>query len=70
MSQMIETGEDTGELASMMSNLAIYYTDISDLRIAKIKGALQPVLLFFIYAIIAVMLLAIMLPMLTLGGEI
>ncbi len=70
MSRMIETGENTGDIPTLMVNLSNYYNDMSNMRVEKIKGALQPILLVIIYSIIAVMLLAILLPMMDLGGQI
>lgn len=70
MTRMIETGENTGDIPTLMNNLSDYYNEMSDMRINKIKGSLQPILLIIIYTIIGIMLLAIMLPMLDLGGQI
>jgi len=70
MARMVATGENTGDIPSLMTNLSEYYNDMSELRINRIKNLLQPMLLIFVYAIIGVMLLAIMLPMLSLGSQI
>jgi len=70
MARMVATGENTGDIPSLMTNLSEYYNDMSELRINRIKNLLQPILLIFVYAIIGVMLLAIMLPMLSLGSQI
>jgi type IV pilus assembly protein PilC len=70
MAKMIATGEKTGEIPKLMTNLANYYNGVSELRVEQLKGALQPILLLVVYAIVGVMLLAIMLPMLSLGTQI
>ncbi len=70
MAKMISTGEKTSDIPDLMENLALYYDGITDLRIEKIKNALQPALLIIVYAIVGVMILAIMLPMISLGGQI
>lgn len=70
MSKMIATGEQTSDIPKLMKNLAKYYNGISDLRVAQLKGAIQPILLLFVYTIIGIMILAIMLPMISLGGQI
>ncbi|MBN2876561.1 MAG: type II secretion system F family protein [Bacilli bacterium] len=70
MSKMISTGETIGDIPNLMSNLATYYNDVSELRIEKLKNAIQPILLIIVYAIVGVLLLAIMLPMLSLGEQI
>lgn len=70
MSRMIATGENTGDLSTLMNSLSEYYNDMSEIRIEKIKNAIQPILLIFVYSVVGVMLLAIMLPMLSLGSQI
>ncbi|MBU1094244.1 MAG: type II secretion system F family protein [Firmicutes bacterium] len=70
MSKMIATGERTGDIPKLMDNLAIYYNGISEIRVAQIKNSLQPILLIVVYALVGVMILAIMLPMLSLGSQI
>lgn len=70
MSKMIATGEQTSDIPNLMLNLSKYYNDISDLRIEKLKNTIQPVLLLFVYGILGIMILAIMLPMIALGGQI
>ncbi len=70
MSKMISTGETIGDIPTLMVNLAEYYNDISVIKIEKLKNAIQPVLLIFVYAIVGVLLLSIMLPMLSLGQQI
>ena len=70
MSKMIATGEKTGDIPTLLHNLSIYYNGISELRVEQLKNSLQPILLLIVYAIVGVMILAIMLPMITLGGQI
>jgi len=70
MAKMIATGERTGDVPKLMENLALYYNGISELRVAQIKNTIQPILLIVVYAIVGVMILAIMMPMLSLGGQI
>jgi type II secretory pathway component PulF len=70
MSKMIATGEKTSDIPNLMNNLAKYYNGISDLRVEQLKNALQPILLIFVYSIVGVMILAIMLPLISLGSQI
>jgi type II secretory pathway component PulF len=70
MAKMIATGEKTGDIPKLMANLSEYYNGISEIRIQQLKNSLQPILLILVYAIVGVMILAIMLPMLTLGTQI
>jgi len=70
MSRMIATGERTGDVPGLMKNLSVYYNGISELRVEQIKNAIQPILLLFVYALVGVMILALMLPMISLGSQI
>ncbi len=70
MGKMIATGENTGDVPGLMKNLSVYYNGVSELRVEQIKNAIQPILLLFVYAMVAVMILALMLPMLSLGSQI
>ncbi len=70
MSKMIATGEKTGDIPKLMENLSEYYNGISELRVEQLKNAIQPILLILVYAIVGVMLMAIMLPMISLGSQI
>ncbi len=70
MARMISTGEKTGNIPKLMENLSNYYNGISEIRVEQIKNSIQPVLLIVVYAIVGVLILAIMMPMLSLGGQI
>ncbi|AUD64972.1 hypothetical protein BK011_04500 [Tenericutes bacterium MZ-XQ] len=70
MAKMIATGEKTGDIPRLMENLSEYYNGISELRVQQLKNSIQPILLIIVYAIVGVMILAIMLPMLSLGTQI
>jgi len=70
MTKMIATGEKTSDIPNLMNNLAKYYNGISDMRVEQLKNALQPILLVVVYSIVGVMILAIMLPLISLGGQI
>ena len=65
--RMMGVGEKTGELGKMMKSLSDFYDEDSDIKIERLKKALEPLLLIFIYAMIVVMILAVMLPSLALS---
>ncbi len=67
--RMMSVGERTGDLGKMMSNLSKFYDDNSDVKIDRLKKSLEPILLIFIYALIVVMILAVMLPSLQLSDQ-
>jgi len=70
LAKMMSAGEKAGDLSGLMKHMADYYNSISDMKVAKLKDAIQPILLLVIYAIVGVMMLALMLPMLALGTQI
>ena len=70
MARMISTGEKTGNIPKLMENLSAYYNGVSEMRIQQLKNSIQPILLLVVYAIVGILILAIMLPMLSLGSQI
>ncbi len=68
--RMMSVGERSGELGQMMGNLADFYDEDSEIKVERMKKALEPLLLIFIYAMIVVMILAVMLPSLALSDQI
>lgn len=70
MARMMSTGEKTGNIPKLMENLSTYYNGITELRVQQLKNSIQPILLIIVYAIVGVLIIAIMLPMLTLGSQI
>lgn len=70
MARMISTGEKSGDIPRLLENLSTYYNGVADLRVEQIRASIQPILLLVVYAIVGVMLLALMMPMLSLGGQI
>jgi type IV pilus assembly protein PilC len=67
--RMMSVGERTGELGKMMSGLAQFYDEDSEIKVERMKKALEPLLLIFIYVMIVIMILAVMLPSLSLSDQ-
>jgi len=63
--RMISVGERTGELGMMLKNLSDFYDEDSEVKIERLRKAIEPVLLLFIFSLVIVMLLAVMLPSLS-----
>jgi type II secretory pathway component PulF len=63
--RMVSVGERTGDLGRMLRNLSQFYDEDSDVKIERLKKAIEPLLLIFIFGLITVMLLAVMLPSLS-----
>jgi len=68
--RMISVGERTGDLGQMLTNLSEFYNEDSDIKIERLKKALEPILLIFIFSLIVVMLMAVMLPSLSFASQI
>ncbi|MCF7925751.1 MAG: type II secretion system F family protein [Candidatus Izimaplasma sp.] len=68
--RMISVGEQTGELGKMLTNLSDFYESDSEVKIDRVRKALEPVLLIMIFTLVVIMLLAIMLPSLTFTAQI
>ena len=61
--QMIKVGEATGALEEMLSNVANFYDEEIDARLTTLVSLMEPAMLIFMAGVIAVMLLAIYLPL-------
>jgi type IV pilus assembly protein PilC len=67
---MVRTGEESGQLASVMDRVAPYYREKVESLISKISKALEPLIVVGMGAVIAVMMLSIYLPMFNMSGGI
>ncbi len=67
--RMMGVGEQSGELGKMMRNLSIFYESDSEIKVERLKKALEPLMLIFIYILIVIMILAVMLPSLALSDQ-
>lgn len=62
VAQMIEIGEQTGSLDNMLGKIADFYEDEVDNAVKGLMTLIEPILLVFIGSIIAVLVLAMYLP--------
>lgn len=60
--RMVSVGERTGDLGRMLKSLSSFYDEDSEIKVERLKKAIEPILLIFIFALVVVMLLAVMLP--------
>ena len=67
---MIVTGESTGELAEMMQKVAEYYQNEHKSMIDNIKALIEPIMIIFLAVVVGGVVLAVILPMFGLYGEI
>lgn len=70
MARMLIIGEQTGDVAELLQNLAYYYNQSIDARTERIKQTLKPIILLLVYGLVGCLILAMMLPMMTLGTHI
>lgn len=61
--QMISVGEETGDVESMVQQLASLYQDEVEYEASKLAETLEPILLVFMAGLVMILLLGIFLPM-------
>jgi type IV pilus assembly protein PilC len=61
--EMVKVGEQTGALGEMLSAIAEFYDEELETRIATTMALVEPVIIMFLAAIVALMLLAFYLPL-------
>ncbi|HQK89046.1 MAG TPA: type II secretion system F family protein, partial [Acidobacteriota bacterium] len=64
--QMVNVGEQTGELDSMLERVASFYEDEVDRSVANLMSLLEPLLLVFLGVTIGTIVVSMYLPMFTL----
>lgn len=67
---MIVTGESTGELSLMMEKVANYYSDLHKSKVTNLKSFLEPIMIVILAIIVGVIILAVVIPMFSLYGQI
>ncbi len=61
--QMISIGEETGEIDAMMMKVADFYEDEVEQSVKALTSVLEPIMMVFLAGMVAVILLAMYLPM-------
>ena len=61
--EMIVTGENTGELGTMMEKVADYYDSLHKNAVTSIKSLIEPFLIIFLAGSVGLIILAVILPM-------
>ncbi|MBE6154213.1 MAG: type II secretion system F family protein [Firmicutes bacterium] len=67
---MIVTGESTSELSLMMEKVATYYNDLHKSRVTNLKAFLEPIMIVILALIVGIIILAVVVPMFSLYGQI
>jgi MSHA biogenesis protein MshG len=65
--QMLETGEETGNLEEMLSEIADYYESEVDIDLKNLSTAIEPILLVIVGIMVLILALGVFLPMWDLG---
>jgi type IV pilus assembly protein PilC len=68
--QMIAVGEQTGALDQMLNKIADFYEEETDVAVAGLTSALEPVLMVGVGGMVGVVLIAMYLPIFSLAGNI
>ena len=66
-SQLISVGEQTGQLDEMFNSVAMYYEEEFDDSVANLSTLIEPIMIVFMGVLIGGMLLAMYMPILTMG---
>jgi type IV pilus assembly protein PilC len=65
--EMVRVGEQTGALPEMLNHVADFYDEDVDLKLAALLGWVEPVILIFVAVFVGFILLALYLPIFSLG---
>jgi type IV pilus assembly protein PilC len=68
--QMISVGEQTGALDQMLNKVADFYEEETDIAVAAMTSAIEPVLMVGVGGMVGVVLIAMYLPIFSLAGNI
>jgi type IV pilus assembly protein PilC len=67
VAQMIGVGEKTGELDNMLENLANYFEEEVDTAVKGISNLIEPIIIVTLAVVVGGMLVAIMMPIYSIG---
>ena len=67
--EMIEVGESTGALPQMLNSVAEFFEEDVQTRLAVIMSLIEPIILIVMGVVVVVILIALYLPIIELGGQ-
>lgn len=67
--EMLVTGEKTGKLGEMLEHVAAYFQEEQTNMIARMKSLIEPIMIILLAVIVGIVLLAVVLPMFGMYGE-
>lgn len=68
--QMISVGEQTGALDQMLTKIADFYEDETDVAVASLTSVIEPIMMVVIGGVVGVVLVSMYLPIFSLAGNI
>jgi len=68
--QMISVGEQTGALDQMLNKVADFYEEETDIAVAGLTSAIEPILMVGVGGIVGVVLMSMYLPIFSMAGNI
>lgn len=68
--QMIAVGEETGEMGTLMQEIADMYAREVDYEVASLSANIEPILIVSLAVVVLLLALGVFLPMWDLGGVI
>ncbi|MGC4092162.1 MAG: type II secretion system F family protein [Polyangiaceae bacterium] len=68
--QMIAVGEQTGALDQMLNKIADFYEEETDVAVAAMTSALEPIMMVGVGGMVGVVLISMYLPIFSLAGNI
>jgi type IV pilus assembly protein PilC len=68
--QMIAVGEQTGALDQMLNKIADFYEEETDVAVAAMTSALEPILMVGVGGMVGIVLVSMYLPIFSLAGSI
>lgn len=66
----VRTGEESGQLALVMEQVAPYYKEKADGMITKVTKMMEPIIIMFMGTAVATMMLSIYMPMFEMSGKV
>ena len=68
--EMVEVGEASGSLSAMLSSVADFYVEEVNTRLSTLVAIIEPAILIFMAAVVLVILLALYLPIFSIGANV
>jgi type IV pilus assembly protein PilC len=68
VTQMVAVGEETGKLDEMLVRMSDFYDQEVDTAVESIMSMIEPLIMSFLGVVIGYLVIAIFLPMFSMGG--